>query len=228
MEVIKKLKVLLFYVARKQEIGDFMANNSLKNKLNKKNKNFYKKSNLNGFTLYEMIISVFIICMCATWILQLFLYSKTLNARANEIDNGSIVLLDAMEISKQALVINKYFNDEFFDGSIIDTKEDYENINIYKAYDENWNPVFLQDKHFDINTLPTKTKYILEVQIEKVDKVIYEKAVLNFVQGVDFATTYGDSAGLKFHIKGIVYDISDKDKTLVDLETVSYFGNNIR
>lgn len=197
-----------------------MANNAFKNELKKKNK--------NAFTLYEMIISVFIICVCATWILQLFLYSKTLNARANEIDNGSIVLLDAMEISKQVLVINKYFNDEFFDGSIINATEDYGNISIYKAYDQNWNVILLQDKQFDINTLPNKTKYILEVNIEKVNKVLYKKAVLNFVQGVDFSTTYGDSAGLKFHIKGIVYDINDKEKTLVELETDSYFGNNIR
>lgn len=184
--------------------------------------------NKKGFTLYEMIISVFIVSISSVFILQLFLFSRTLNAKANDIDNGSIVLLDAMEISKSSPSINKYVKDDFFNGSVRESTEDNEIINIYKCYDKNWSSVLLKTKTFDPENLPETAQYLLNVEITKVERTSKEQAVLTFLQGVDFATTYGDSTGLKVKIKGSIHKLDELDKTLVELETISYFGNNIR
>ncbi len=99
-------------------------------------KNKIKNNKKSGLMLYEMIISVFIISVCSVFILQLFLYSKTLNARADEIDNSMVILLNAMELSKNYPTLNKYFKDEFFDGVVIETVETNQEYNIKKYYDQ--------------------------------------------------------------------------------------------
>lgn len=171
-----------------------------------------------------MILAVFIICLCSGFILQLFMFSRALNSKANDIDNSSILLLDAMEISKNSATINKYIRNEFFDGAIITTNEDNEKSKILKAYDKNWNAIFLKKT----GDFPQNAKYILEINIDKIERLSKEQAILTFVQDVNFATTYGDSSGLKFNIDGKVYQKDKEDEILADLSTVSYFGNNIR
>ncbi len=173
-----------------------------------------------GLMLYEMIISVFIISISSVFILQLFLYSKTLNAKANDIDNSIVVILNAMELSKNYPTLNKYFKDDFFDGAILNTSDTNKQSNIYKYYDENWNTIY-SPANID------KAKYILELNVAKIESSS-NNAILTFKQDALFATTYGSSTGLKYNIHGKVYYAVDPSNILISLQTTSYFSNNIK
>ncbi len=182
----------------------------------------YKKR--AGLMLYEMILSVFIITVCSGFIIQLFLYSKTVNAKANDIDNSSVILLNAMELSKNFPTLNKYYKDEFFDGSIITQTPELEGSNIIKFYDENWNTIYnITDK----NQLNSSVKYIMELNVNEVLSNT-KTAVLTFTKNDKNKSTYGNSSGLKYKIDGKVYYASDHSDVLIELQTTSYFGNNIK
>lgn len=178
----------------------------------------------HGFMLYEMIISVFIISVCSGFLLQLFLYSKTLNAKANDIDNSTIILLNSLELSKNYPTLNKYFKDEFFDGATINTIIANEKFNILKYYDEDWNTVYN-----DLDDVPSDDdiKYVLELDINDMESNS-KKAILTFKQDAVYATTYGNSAGLKYNIDGKVYYLENPNDVLIQMDTTSYFGNNIQ
>ncbi len=182
----------------------------------------YKKR--AGLMLYEMILSVLIIAVCSSFIIQLFLYSKTINAKANDIDNSSIILLNAMELSKNFSTLNKYYKDEFFDGSIITKSPETNESNIIKFYDENWNTIYnITDK----NNLTPSVKYIMELNIDEVLSNT-KTAILTFTKNDKNKTTYGNSSGLQYKIDGKVYYADAPDDILIELQTTSYFGNNIK
>ncbi len=186
----------------------------------KKEKFNYKKR--SGLMLYEMIISVFIISICSVFILQLFLYSKNLNKRADDIDNSIILLLNAMELSKNYPTLNKYLKDEFFDGAVIETISPNQDYIVTKYYDEYWNTIY------DTTSLQSleNCEYVLSLKITKVNAT-GDKAILTFISGYPSATTYGNSSGIKYDIKGKVYYKDDPSNILIDLSTTSYFSNNI-
>ncbi len=182
--------------------------------------NKLKNNKKSGLMLYEMIISVFIISISSVFILQLFIYSKTLNAKANDIDNSIVVTLNAMELSKNYPTLSKYFKDEFFDGAVINYSDITNRTTIYKYFDEDWNAIYSKS-NID------EAIYILELNVSKAE-ISSNNAILTFKQDAVFATTYGSSTGLKYTIHGKVYYAEDHSDILISLETTSYFSNNIK
>ncbi len=185
-------------------------------------KNKLKKR--KGLMLYEMIISVFIISICSGFILQLFVFSKTTNAKANNIDNSTVIILNAMELSKNYPTLSKYTKDAFFDGSLIINSDTSNESTIYKYYDDNWNTIYNINSE---SSLPKEVKYVLELNIKNIESTS-KQAILTFQQDAPFAATYGNSSGLKYSIYGKVYYADDSENVLIDLGTTSYFGNNIK
>lgn len=185
------------------------------------------KSELNkkksGFMLYEIIISVFLVAICSGFIVQFFLYAKILNAKAYDIDQSTIILTNAMEISKNSPSLTQYCKNEFFDGSKI-VVNDNSTTQICKYYDNNWNTIY---KKQDINNLDDNVKYVLYITVIE-DSVNKDKAILTFVKGDPSSTTYGDSSGLKYKLSASIYYCYDFTKPILTLENISYFSNNIK
>ncbi len=181
-----------------------------------------KDKKKSGLMLYEVIISVFIISVCSVFILQLFLYSKNLNKRADDIDNSIVILLNAMELSKNYPTLNKYLKDEFFDGSVIETVTPNQDYTVTKYYDDEWNTIYDNNNPERLSDC----EYVLSINISKVNQNS-RKAILTFISDYPSATTYGNSSGIKYDIKGKVYYNDDPNNILIDLGTSSYFSNNI-
>ncbi len=186
--------------------------------------NLTKKNKKAGLMLYEMILSVFIISICSGFILQFFLYSNEITEKANDIDNSGVVLHNAIELSKAYPTVSKYLKDDFFDGSIVTNNDLTQSSKVFKFYDEQWNPVC---NTVNSNKLDDDIKYVLELNVTKLESTP-KKAVLTFKQDAVYATTYGNSSGLKYEIKGEVYYANNSENILLALETTSYFGNNIK
>lgn len=187
-----------------------------------------KKVNLNkkrsGLMLYEIVISIFVMVIFSGFIMQFFLYANILNSKASDIDNSTIILTNAMELSKNFPSLSQYYKDEFFDGASIDTSTNGKEITLYKYYDNNWSTIY-DDQ--DINNLNNQTKYILYIEIDEVlDNT--KTAVLSFVQNDLDATTYGNSSGLKYKLSGKICYADNLNEPIIQLQTTSYFSNNIK
>jgi len=112
------------------------------------------------FSLLEMIIALGMISIAGIFILQMFLASDKLNARAGDMDTASFIAMSTLEELKASYDPNRLFNTEFVEGSqvafgqgtffVIDERmefasfEFWNGFRLYKYYDANWQPAHLQ------------------------------------------------------------------------------------
>lgn len=174
--------------------------------------------------LYKVIISVFLLTICSIFILHFFIHTKILNTKAYDIEKSTAILTNAMELSKNSPSLNQYYKNEFFDGTNIISNEDNKLTTIYKYYDKNWNTIYKQQ---NINYFDDNVKYILCLNISEMNSNT-NKAILSFTKDDLSSTTYGNSTGLNYKLSGSTYYANNTNEPIITLETINYFGNNIK
>lgn len=83
--------------------------------------------NNNGFTLLEVIISVAALSVMSVFVLQMFMSSATLNARARDADIAMTVAMQEIENLKTYSSLSEYLAD------------DSDTLTVSLYYDKDWN-----------------------------------------------------------------------------------------
>lgn len=96
-----------------------------------------------GVSLVELILSIAVLSILSVYVIQMFITSKTLNRKAEELDYSVLISQSIFETIEKDITLDTLFNDPLFKFATRDDKDDITQAVVY--FDENWLPLSSND-----------------------------------------------------------------------------------
>lgn len=123
-------------------------------------------TNEEGFTLLETVISIAALALVSGFIIQMFLVSSNVNARAKEMDSANAAAIMAVELYKKNGGENSYAREGFFSGCAL--RENENGFVMYKWYDADFTQVPIERGYAkDPGLPPGGAPFLLKIEVVK-------------------------------------------------------------
>ena len=97
------------------------------------------KHKKKGVSLVELILSIAVLSILSVYVIQMFITSKTLNQKAEDLDYSVLISQTIFETVENDKTLEAVYNSPLFKFAVSSPSEDKSLTVIY--FDENWKPI---------------------------------------------------------------------------------------
>ncbi|MDR1204801.1 MAG: prepilin-type N-terminal cleavage/methylation domain-containing protein [Peptococcaceae bacterium] len=177
--------------------------------------------NEKGFTLVEVMISIFALTLLSGFILEMFLTASRVNQQAQDTDAGSIRAMSVIESFKQQDSPFDLERDPLLAGAFVDKSGQEMNLSLY--YDAQWTPIPTSSASEASPEAPPGARFNMEVLVSARDAQPNRVSLAYQAGGSPRGNESAE--GLVYSIQIQVYQLaSDSGRTpLAELDSNHYF-----